>query len=72
MNKRPKQTDTEDDVLQMQESFLAEKAKNPNFRPSAQVVRKDRGKLTYNKHLHKCLPVSFEIREKAVSIFEKP
>lgn len=39
MIKRPKPTDTEDDILQMQQSFLAEQSKNTNFCPAAKLVK---------------------------------
>lgn len=39
MIKRPKPTDTEDDILKMQQSFLAEQAKNANFSPAAKLVK---------------------------------
>lgn len=45
MIKRPKNTDTEDDILQMQKDFLAEKSKNANFEPAAKLVKIEPGKL---------------------------
>lgn len=39
MIKRPKPTDTEDDILEMQKSFLAEQAKNAEFTPAAKLVK---------------------------------
>lgn len=35
---RPKPTDSEDDILEMQRRYLAEKNKNASFKPAAQVV----------------------------------
>lgn len=39
MIKRPSSKDTEDDVLKMQEDYLREKDKDPQFQPAAKVVR---------------------------------
>lgn len=41
MIKRPKNTDTEHDILKMQNEFLTEKEKNREFQPAAKVVRLD-------------------------------
>ncbi|XP_073843572.1 RNA polymerase II-associated protein 1 [Musca autumnalis] len=42
MIKRPKPGETEEDILRMQEEFLAQKAKNPQMQPSAQIVKIDK------------------------------
>lgn len=39
MIKRPKNTDSEQDLLEMQMQFMKEKEKNAKFQPAAQVVR---------------------------------
>lgn len=39
MIKRPKATDTEDDILKMQSDFLAEQSKNGTFSPAAKLVK---------------------------------
>lgn len=39
MIKRPKNTDTEKDIFQMQKEFLMEKKKDSNFQPAAKVVK---------------------------------
>lgn len=39
MMKRPKSTDTEDDIIQMQNEFLSEQTKNINFNPAAKLVK---------------------------------
>lgn len=39
MIKRPKPTDTEDDLIEMQRSFLAEQSKNAAFQPAAKLVK---------------------------------
>ncbi|XP_061386272.1 RNA polymerase II-associated protein 1 [Musca vetustissima] len=42
MIKRPKPGETEEDILRMQEEFLAQKAKNPQLQPAAQIVKIDK------------------------------
>ncbi|XP_055910771.1 RNA polymerase II-associated protein 1 [Eupeodes corollae] len=42
MNKRPSRKDTEDDILEMQRAFLAEKAKNTAFQPAASIVKPEK------------------------------
>lgn len=49
MIKRPKLTDTEDDILQMQNEFLAEQTKSSDFHPAAKLVKVEPGKCN---HLH--------------------
>lgn len=49
MIKRPKPTDTEDDILEMQKSFLAEQAKNTAFQPAAQLVKVEPRKCSMPK-----------------------
>lgn len=44
MIKRPKTTDTEDDILQMQNEFLSEQQKSANFQPAAKLVKVEPGK----------------------------
>lgn len=44
MIKRPKPTDTEQEILAMQNDFLSEKAKNANFQPAAKLVKFDKCK----------------------------
>lgn len=39
MIKRPKATDTEDDVLRMQNDFLNEQKKSSAFQPAAKLVK---------------------------------
>lgn len=39
MIKRPKNTDSEQDLLQMQMEFMKEKDKNKGFQPAASVVK---------------------------------
>lgn len=39
MIKRPKNTDSEQDLLQMQMEFMKEKEKNKGFQPAASVVK---------------------------------
>ncbi|KAM7358732.1 RNA polymerase II-associated protein 1 [Cochliomyia hominivorax] len=39
MMNRPKPNETEEDILRMQQQFLAEKAKNPKIQPAAQIVK---------------------------------
>lgn len=39
MIKRPKPTDTEDDIIEMQRNFLAEHTKNSTFQPAAKLVK---------------------------------
>lgn len=39
MIKRPKATDTEDDILQMQNDFLKEQKKSTAFQPAAKLVK---------------------------------
>lgn len=43
MIKRPKNSDTEDDILRMQNEFLAEKQKNKGFEPAAKLVQVESG-----------------------------
>lgn len=43
MIKRPKADDTETDILQMQNEFLAEKEKNLAFQPAAKLVKIEPG-----------------------------
>lgn len=45
MIKRPKPGETEEDILRMQEEFLAQKAKNPQLQPAAQIVKIDKREL---------------------------
>ncbi|XP_055842449.1 RNA polymerase II-associated protein 1 [Episyrphus balteatus] len=42
MNKRPSRNDSEDDILEMQRAFLAEKAKNSAFQPAASIVKPEK------------------------------
>lgn len=37
--RRPKPEETEEDILRMQQEFLAEKEKNPKLQPAAQIVK---------------------------------
>lgn len=39
MIKRPKATDTEDDILRMQNEFLTEQKNANNFQPAAKLVK---------------------------------
>lgn len=39
MIKRPKPTDTEQEILDMQKSFLSEQTTNVNFQPAAKLVK---------------------------------
>lgn len=39
MMNRPKPGETEEDILRMQQQFMAEKAKNPKVQPAAQIVK---------------------------------
>lgn len=39
MIKRPKPTDTEDDILQMQKEFIGEQTSNTSFQPAAKLVK---------------------------------
>lgn len=43
MIKRPKATDTEDDILQMQNEFLSDKKKSTSFQPAAKLVKVEPG-----------------------------
>lgn len=43
MIKRPKATDTEDDILQMQNEFLTEQNKSTSFQPAAKLVKVEPG-----------------------------
>lgn len=43
MIKRPKPTDTEDDILQMQNDFLKEKNKMTGFHPAAKLCKVEPG-----------------------------
>lgn len=45
MIKRPKSSDTEEDLLQMQKEFLLEKYKNTEFQPAAKVVKLNKGNI---------------------------
>lgn len=47
MIKRPKPTDTEDDILQMQNDFLGERTKNTAFQPAAKLVKVEPSKFYY-------------------------
>lgn len=58
MIKRPKPTDTQDDILEMQKSFLAEQAKNAEFQPAAQLVKVEARKC----HMHKTTKFSHQSR----------
>lgn len=42
MYKRPQKTDTEDEILQLQDNFNKEKEKNKDFKPAAEVVKINR------------------------------
>lgn len=42
MNKRPSPKDSEEDILEMQKAFLAEKAKNAAFQPAASIVKPEK------------------------------
>lgn len=44
MIKRPKASDTEDDIIKMQNEFLAEKAKSDTFEPAAKLVKVEQRK----------------------------
>lgn len=44
MIKRPKASDTEDDIIKMQNEFLAEKAKSDTFAPAAKLVKVEQRK----------------------------
>lgn len=39
MIKRPKPTDTEDDILQMQNEFFKDQTKGAGFQPAAKLVK---------------------------------
>lgn len=39
MIKRPKPTDTEDDILQMQNEFLKKQSQTADFQPAAKLVQ---------------------------------
>lgn len=45
MIKRPKPTDTEEDILQMQNEFLKDQTKNAQFQPAAKLVKVQPGKF---------------------------
>lgn len=49
MIKRPKGTDTEQDIFQMQKEFLMEKKKGSNFQPAAKVVKLSKRELIYTQ-----------------------
>lgn len=44
MIKRPKPTDTEQEILAMQNEFLSEQSKNASFQPAAKLVKFDKCK----------------------------
>lgn len=48
MIKRPKATDTEDDILQMQNDFLDDRKKSTNFQPAAKLVKVEPSKFESN------------------------
>lgn len=43
MIKRPKPTDTEEDILQMQNEFLKDQTKSAAFQPAAKLVKVEPG-----------------------------
>lgn len=43
MIKRPKPTDTEDDILQMQNDFLKKQSQTADFQPAAKLVQVEPG-----------------------------
>lgn len=43
MIKRPKNSDTEEDILRMQNEFLSEKQKNTGFESAAKLVKVEPG-----------------------------
>lgn len=43
MIKRPKPTDTEEDILQMQNEFLKDQTKSADFQPAAKLVKVEPG-----------------------------
>lgn len=45
MIKRPKPTDTEQEILAMQNEFLSEKTQNASFQPAAKLVKFDKCKM---------------------------
>lgn len=45
MIKRPKPTDTEDDILQMQNEFLKKQSQTADFQPAAKLVQVEPGIL---------------------------
>lgn len=55
MISRPKNTDTMDDVIKMQEEFL--KKKDQKEFPAAQVTKLYKGKLFCNSHLFEYFPM---------------
>lgn len=54
MNKRPSSSDTEHDILRMQNDFVLEKHKNTNFQPAAKVVKLNKaGKIfKHDNHIN--------------------
>lgn len=47
MIKRPKPSDTEEDILEMQRKFLEEKSKNVNLQPAAKLTKIDKRKYIF-------------------------
>lgn len=48
MIKRPKNTDSEKELLEMQMEYMKEKERNANFQPAAKVVRKMPGEKSFS------------------------
>lgn len=56
MIKRPKPTDTEDDILQMQNEFLKKQSQTADFQPAAKLVQVESG-ISPNKPISNWLKV---------------
>lgn len=70
MNTRPKHTDSEKDIEEMQAAFYREKETNVNFQPAAKVVKIKKNVETTNEGASTSAPLS-ELTEKESSGGEK-
>lgn len=68
MMNRPKPSETEEDILLLQQKFLSEKAKNPKIQPAAQIVKIEKREQFLKNHFIKISKIDF-LTEPKKSLF---
>ena len=70
MNQRPKNTDTAEDLLKMQNEYLRKK-NDENFKPAAQTIKKLSGKISLTNQIQNIYKFSHCFTEPKQSVFAK-